>query len=127
MLRCSAASTWICCCTCDTGALLIGARLRLAQRLLQIGQLSSPGPPPGPTRLRSSSASIACGQGCGFGLGIVAARAAHWAACSCELGQALLDALAALDDEADLGLQPPTSVLASYSRPWAWLTWSPAA
>jgi hypothetical protein len=42
-------------------------------------------------------------------------------------GQALLHALAAFDHKADSASSRPTSALASYSLPWAWLTWSPAA
>jgi hypothetical protein len=124
MLRCSAASTWICCCTCTTAALLVG------------------GPGPGAARLPGRAAHGLLfelgGQHLGLLFGIHAlparfrARLGLFAALPLgdllgQLHQALLHALAAFDHVADLGLQPADLGVASYSLPWAWLTWSPAA
>jgi hypothetical protein len=128
MLRWSAASTWICCCTWrDAGALLVGAACAWRRLLRGRAAASALLFDLRGQQLACSSASWRSARpGFGLDFGFFLARG-PLRGLFLQLHQALLDALAAFDHEADLASSRPTSALASYSWPWAWFTWSPAA
>ena len=107
---CSAASTWICCCTCaTTPRCSLAARLRLrAARLRASGSCARLLLDlRGQQRRPCSSASAICAARrleLGLGVGLAALRPLR--VLRLQLGQALLDALAAFDHVADALLEP---------------------
>jgi hypothetical protein len=108
MLRCSAASTWICCCTCTTAVRCSsalawawrrassrsGRRMACSSTWAASSSAFSSASTPGPARCSSSA------------VGLFAARCPTGRSAPCQLHQALLHALAAFDHVADFGLQP---------------------
>ena len=112
----------------DAGALLVGARLGLAQRLFQIGQglrllFHLGGQHLGlffaSMRLvRPASRSRPGRPPCAWPTGR-SVPSAWTRRCSTRWRPSTTKRISASSR--------PTSALASYSRPWAWLTWSPAA
>ena len=107
MLRCSAASTWICCWTWVHGvALLVGVALAGAQGVFQVGQAPRPVLDLGGQQFGFSSASSA-GTGQAFELGMASRGGPAMGNLLGQLDQALLHALAPFHHVADLGFQAP--------------------
>ena len=130
ILRCSAASTWICCCTCITlPRWSLAALCAVLQRPLPVPSGNAwpalpPGRPAARFALRRAAASSARRSSSAWAS---SRRVAHWASCSFSDTRRCSTRRRPSTTKRISASSRPTSVLASYSRPWAWLTWSPAA
>ena len=128
ILRWSAASTCICCCTCATPvrcSLALACALRSnsssAGNWLCCSSLCAA------SSSDFSSASIACVDKLSVSSAASCLRVAHCAVCSLSWLKRCSTRMRPSTTKRISASSRPTSALASYSLPCAWLTWSPDA